>query len=176
MLTEVYLTEANPAEHFIELYNADSRPIDIGSFSLTNSNGIGSVFSTTNAWLLPNQFGVIYFTNKTTEVCAGEKGILTIFTPEQPDSTADIIALRDDSGRIINSFSYDSSPETGISWNRYINNLTAEFENTDSSDNWIPGLPTPGAFPEAIPECGGVLFFAIGYALIGNGRKKKFKA
>jgi len=176
LLTEVYLTETNPEEHFIELYNADCRPIDIGNFSLTNSNGIGPVFSTTNAWLLPNQFGVIYFTNKITEICAGEKGILTIFTPEQPDSTADVIALRDNSGRVINSFSYSSSPQTGISWNRYINNLTAEFENTYSNDNWIPGLPTPGAFPEAIPECGGFLFFVISYALIVKDGKRKFKA
>jgi len=165
LLTEVYLTEADPAEHFIELYNADSRPIDIGSFSLTNSDGIGTVFSSTNAWIMPNQFGVIYFTNKTTEICAGEKGVLTIFTPEQPNAVADIIALRDDSGRILNSFSYNSSPESGISWNRYINNLTAEFEDTDSSDDWIYGLPTPGAFYEVVPEGGGVLLFVISYSL-----------
>jgi len=172
LLTEVYLTETDTKEHFIELYNSDCRPIDIGNFSLTNNQGIGTVFSVTNAWLLPNQFGVIYFTNKTTEICAAKKGVLTILTPEQPDSTADIIALRDDSGRIINSFSYDSSPGTEISWNRYLNDLTAEFEDTDSSDNWIQGFSTPGAFPEAIPEGGCVLFFVISYALIVNRQKQ----
>ncbi|MCK5851695.1 lamin tail domain-containing protein, partial [bacterium] len=159
LLTEVFLTETDPEKHFIELYNADCRPVDIGGFSLTNSGGIGPAFSSTNALLLPNQFGVIYFTNKTTEICAAEKGVLTIFTPEQPDADADIIALRDNSGRIINSFIYDASPGIEISWNRYLNDLTAEFENTDSNDNWIPGLPTPGAFPEAIPEAGGYLLF-----------------
>ena len=175
LLTEVFLTETNPEKHFIELYNADCRPVDIGGFSITNHQGAGPVFSTTNAWLMPNQFGVIYFTNKTTEICAAKKGVLTIFTPEQPDADADIIALRDNFGRIINSFIYDSSPGTEISWNRYLNDLTAEFEDTGSSDNWIPGLPTPGAFPEAIPEGGGYLLFVIGYALFVKDRKRKFK-
>ncbi len=165
LLTEVSLTDSDLSEHFIELYNADCRPIDISGFSLTNSQGIGPVFSETNAWLLPNQFGVIYYTNQTTEICAVKKGVLTILTSEQPDPADDIIALRDDSGRIINSFSYDSSPETGISWNRYINDLSAEFENTGSNDDWIFGLPTPGAFPEAVPE-GGSLLLVIGYWLL----------
>ncbi|RLD11196.1 MAG: hypothetical protein DRI44_04185 [Chlamydiae bacterium] len=165
LLTEVFLAENDLSEHFIELYNADCRPIDIGNFSLTNSQGIGPVFSTTNAWLLPNQFSVIYFTNQTTEICAAKKGVLTILSSEQPDPAADIITLRDDSGRIINSFSYNDSSQTGISWNRYLNDLTAEFENTDSNDNWIPGIPTPGAFPETIPE-GGTLLFVIGYWLL----------
>ena len=165
LLTEVFLTETNPEKHFIELYNADCRPVDIGGFSLTNHQGAGPVFSTTNAWLMPNQFGVIYFTNKTTEICAAEKGVLAIFTSNKPDADADIIALRDNFGRIINSFIYDSSPGTGISWNRYLNTLTAEFEDTDSSDNWILGLPTPGAFPEEVPEGGGYLLFVIGYSL-----------
>jgi len=171
LLTEVSLTENDLSEHFIELYNADCRPIDIGNFSLTNSSGIGPAFSETNAWLLPNQFSVIYFTNQTTEVCAVKKDVLTILSSEQPNPAADTIALRDDSDRIINSFSYSSSPQTGISWNRYINDLTAEFENTDSNDNWIPGIPTPGAFPEAIPE-GGSLLFVISYLLMVNWRKR----
>ena len=76
---------------------------------------------------------------------------------------------------IINSFIYDYSPGTEISWNRYLNDLTAEFEDTGSSDNWIPGLPTPGAFPEAIPEGGGYLLFVIGYSIFLKDRKRKFK-
>jgi len=163
LLTETYLNDNEPDERFIEIYNADCRTIDISDYSLTNSQGIGPNFSTTNAWLLPNQFGVIFFTNKTTEVCAAQKNTLIIFYPIQPDDTSDIIALRDNSGRIINSFSYNSSPETGISWNRELDSLTAEFKNNDTSDDWDYGLPTPGAFPEAVPEPTSCLMFLIGY-------------
>ncbi len=67
-------------QDFIEIYNEGNTTVDISGFLITDFDGTDtSPLSDTNAWLLPDDYALLFFGDGTNDITSADNGVLKIY-------------------------------------------------------------------------------------------------
>ena len=108
----VWQDDGATTQKFIELYNVGNTTVDISGCIITDFDGIDdSPLSTNSAWLLPEDYAVLYFGDGTNDTTSADDGVLNIYNVDNNIKTlysSDGFRIADYEGKVLDAVVYFS--------------------------------------------------------------------
>ncbi len=130
-------------QKFIELYNKGNTTVDISGCIITDFEGTDDLpLSINSAWLLPENYAVLYFGDGTNDTTSADDGILNIYNVDNNIKTlsqSDGFRIEDYKGKVLDAVVYFSDNKSTNVANE-ISDLAelcpADWDYTPDPTNW----------------------------------------
>jgi len=130
-------------QKFIELYNVGNTTVDISGCVITDFDGTDDLpLSTNSAWLLPEDYAVLYFGDGTNDTTSADDGVLNIYNVDNNIKTlysSDGFRIEDSEGKVLDAvvyFSNDGATNTNPEISDLAELCPADWDYTPDPTNW----------------------------------------